>query len=374
MHPRRLVVGLALFCPLLLACEGSYAAPPVEYAPIASNEDVPAPQTADDQPTGGIGENEYEDTDPSALQDFQAPLSPYGTWLEDPTYGTVWVPYGSEVGADFEPYVSAGHWAYDYDDWIWVSYYPWGWIPFHYGRWAFVGGHGWCWIPGRRYAGAWVNWRAGNGYVGWAPAAPTFGWRDRRAFNIEHPAEARYVYRRGGEMFASSPSNVIRGKGAEEIGGTLPYRNGPSPQTLGIAPQSIVRTQPSDQGVARARELATARGAARQGGQPPAQPVARRPTQAPTPAPAPQPRPQTYPQPERVVPPAQRVAPQSERVAPQPARPAPMPAPRPAPMPAPAPRSAPHFVPSPHVAPHGAPPAAPHGGTRHRTEGDGESE
>ena len=38
------------------------------------------------------------------------------------------------VGADFTPYVSAGHWTYD-DDYVWVSDYDWGWLAFHFGRW-----------------------------------------------------------------------------------------------------------------------------------------------------------------------------------------------------------------------------------------------
>ncbi len=91
-------------------------------------------------------------------------------------YGLVWVPNPNAVGSDFEPYASAGHWTYD-NNWTWVSDYSWGWVPFHYGRWAQTQGEGWAWIPGRTYAGAWVDWRVGNGYVGWAPARPDWAWR-----------------------------------------------------------------------------------------------------------------------------------------------------------------------------------------------------
>jgi hypothetical protein len=84
---------------------------------------------------------DYSDTDPSALTDFHSTLDPYGTWVDDPTYGTVWVPSSGVVGADFTPYVSAGHWVYD-DEYIWVSDYSWGWAPFHYGRWTYMGGMG----------------------------------------------------------------------------------------------------------------------------------------------------------------------------------------------------------------------------------------
>lgn len=120
----------------------------------------------------------YADTDPSALTDFREPLSPYGSWVEDSAYGTVWVPSTTVVGADFAPYQSAGHWALDdNEDWIWVSDYDWGYIPFHYGRWAWLSSSGWGWIPGRTYAPAWVNWRVGEGgYIGWAPMPPAWYW------------------------------------------------------------------------------------------------------------------------------------------------------------------------------------------------------
>jgi hypothetical protein len=120
----------------------------------------------------------YADTDPSALTDFREPLSPYGSWVEDANYGTVWVPSSATVGADFAPYQSAGHWALDEnEDWIWVSDYDWGYIPFHYGRWVWLANSGWAWIPGRTYAPAWVNWRVGEGgYIGWAPMPPSWYW------------------------------------------------------------------------------------------------------------------------------------------------------------------------------------------------------
>ncbi len=122
--------------------------------------------------------DEYEDTDPSALTDFRAPLTPYGVWVDDPTYGTVWIPDPAFVGADFAPYQTAGHWALTPEnEWLWVSDYDWGYIPFHYGRWVWIAGAGWAWIPGRLYAPSWVVWRVGDGgYIGWAPMPPTYYW------------------------------------------------------------------------------------------------------------------------------------------------------------------------------------------------------
>ena len=48
----------------------------------------------------------------------------------------------------------------------------WGWVVYHYGRWAFEPGIGWFWVPGEEWAPAWVNWRYGDEYVGWAPLPP----------------------------------------------------------------------------------------------------------------------------------------------------------------------------------------------------------
>lgn len=141
---------------------------------------------------------EVEDTDPSALTTFRPALDPYGVWVNDPNYGTVWVPNRDVVGADFAPYVSRGHWALTADnDWIWVSDYPFGWAVFHYGRWVWIGGNGWAWVPGRTYANAWVVWRvpaAGYSYVGWAPMPPTWGWRSGYAFSLWYSPPLPYVF------------------------------------------------------------------------------------------------------------------------------------------------------------------------------------
>lgn len=153
---------------------------------------VPATATAQGLPDEGAqaGAEYYEDTDPAALTDFQATLSPHGTWVDDPTYGTVWVPNVVVVGQNFRPYYTAGHWAVAEDGgWMWVSDYPWGYIPFHYGRWVWIPARGWAWIPGRRYAHAWVTWRVGEpgwDYVGWAPMGPTYVWVDGYAVAYWH--------------------------------------------------------------------------------------------------------------------------------------------------------------------------------------------
>src|SRR5205085_1970840 len=109
---------------------------------------------------------------PNAYQDFQSTLASYGNWVSTEQYGQVWVPSTDVVGTDFTPYYSGGHWTMTDYGWTWVSDYNWGWAPFHYGRWSRIGNYGWGWIPGRIWGPAWVHWRLGGGYVGWAPLPP----------------------------------------------------------------------------------------------------------------------------------------------------------------------------------------------------------
>ena len=107
-----------------------------------------------------------------SYQTFYDALSPYGQWVNYPGAGYVWIP---NVGPDFKPYGSGGHWVYSDDGWTWVSDYSWGWAPFHYGRWFFDDEYGWCWVPGYQWAPAWVSWRRSPDYYGWAPLGPTVG-------------------------------------------------------------------------------------------------------------------------------------------------------------------------------------------------------
>ncbi len=109
---------------------------------------------------------------------FEPALSPYGRWFDHPAYGRIWQPAG--IGPDWQPYTD-GYWAYmDDDTWLWVANEPWGWAPYHYGRWLFVDSIGWVWRPGQVWAPAWVVWRFGGGYYGWAPAPFEDDWDEGR--------------------------------------------------------------------------------------------------------------------------------------------------------------------------------------------------
>jgi hypothetical protein len=97
---------------------------------------------------------------------FHDALAPQGRWIHHDRWGDVWTP--SYVAHGWRPY-SVGHWVYTDFGWTWASDEDWGWATYHYGRWVFDPDQGWLWIPGSEWAPAWVAWRSGGGYVGWAP-------------------------------------------------------------------------------------------------------------------------------------------------------------------------------------------------------------
>lgn len=104
---------------------------------------------------------------------FFGRLSPYGRWVYVPRYGQVWYPVG--VRPYWQPYTN-GYWAYTEYGWTWVPYDPFGWITFHYGAWTWFSPYGWVWVPGYVWAPAWVTWRYGPSYIGWAPLPPDYGF------------------------------------------------------------------------------------------------------------------------------------------------------------------------------------------------------
>lgn len=104
-----------------------------------------------------------------AVADFYAPLAAEGTWVSVGDYGRCWHPRG--VAANWRPYCN-GQWVLTDDGWYWQSDEPWAWACYHYGTWEMDPTYGWIWVPGLEWAPAWVVWRSGGGYVGWAPCAP----------------------------------------------------------------------------------------------------------------------------------------------------------------------------------------------------------
>ena len=123
-----------------------------------------------------------EPEEPAAVQDrpevsfelFYTSLAPYGNWFQHPRYGWVWYPRDVRFG--WRPYTD-GRWVLTQEyGWMWVSDHSWGWAPFHYGRWTFDINYGWIWVPGTAWGPAWVAWRTGEDYVGWAPLPPEAVW------------------------------------------------------------------------------------------------------------------------------------------------------------------------------------------------------
>jgi hypothetical protein len=97
-----------------------------------------------------------------------------GNWIEAGEYGYCWQPSVAVSNTSWRPY-SDGYWAYTDVGWTWVSYEDFGWATYHYGRWVRLKGRGWVWAPGREWGPAWVSWRTGGDYVGWAPLPPRRG-------------------------------------------------------------------------------------------------------------------------------------------------------------------------------------------------------
>jgi hypothetical protein len=256
--------------------------------PLTVGQSVARAQADDEQPIPVPQDDQYADTDPSALTDFRPTLDPHGTWVDDSAYGTVWVPNQDEVGGDFVPYETDGQWDYVDGDYSWDSDFDWGWVCFHYGRWAFVNGT-WLWIPGRAYAPAWVDWRLTNDdptYLGWAPAAPTFGWSGGSPVRIVLHTYEPWSYARGGDLFGPGLSTrLITGRSAQErTMNSRPYlrtrpsqpgqvvlqpvMHGPPPSLLGIDVTRIPHPPPSVH-EQRARQLAHPSTAVPLGARPP---------------------------------------------------------------------------------------------------------
>lgn len=105
----------------------------------------------------------------SAPTDFYQPLGTCGSWVDVHAYGHCFRP--ARVDADWRPYC-AGSWVWTDCGWYWQSDEPWAWACYHYGSWVDDPEDGWIWVPAIEWSPAWVTWRTGGDFVGWAPCAP----------------------------------------------------------------------------------------------------------------------------------------------------------------------------------------------------------
>jgi uncharacterized protein DUF6600 len=182
----------------------------------------------------GYSEDPYED------------LAPYGSWVDVAPYGSVWCP---EVSSAWEPY-TVGYWVYTDDGWFWVSEDPWGSLPYHYGRWAFDTDYGWVWVPGDEWASAWVAWRYGAGWVGWAPLPPDVSWQpqvglDLAGYDLDSHIDRWYFTKAQDFGTSRVRVHVLPADSKQPIvkrtRDVTRYEPGPRPVEVGMRPDLIQR-------------------------------------------------------------------------------------------------------------------------------------
>ncbi|HTX98653.1 MAG TPA: DUF6600 domain-containing protein [Bacteroidota bacterium] len=172
---------------------------------------------------------------------FYSSLGSYGDWFHVNGGVYAWRPYRMHEG--WRPY-SFGRWLWTDDGWYWSSDEPWGWATYHYGRWYYDDNYGWVWIPGYEWAPAWVEWRFGDGCMGWAPLGPyavfSPGWGVHYEERWVTPAsywsfvDCRYINRPGIHDYiyrAGDNSRWIgrtRGAGSVTVEGTRIMTRGPA--------------------------------------------------------------------------------------------------------------------------------------------------
>ena len=152
----------------------------------------------------------YDDGyDPQAYQQFDAALAPYGTWVDDPDYGHIWLPSAAEVGSDFTPYATNGDWLDTEYGWTWSS----GWSGL--GAVATAAGsapdRGWAWVPGTLWGPAWCRGvPAADTWVGRrCRPGRVLGVTDRRSLPLAlHVPDGAWSQPRPVPVAASGPQRV----------------------------------------------------------------------------------------------------------------------------------------------------------------------
>ena len=184
-----------------------YSPPPAQYSPPPAPDDLPA----------SYGDPAYTDlnveltgSDVPSVDVFYDQLAPYGTWYDDPSYGWVFTP----SDPSYVPYTN-GHWTNTEYGFTWVGNEPFSWATDHYGRWVWA--NRWAWRPDTTWGPSWVQWRQGDGYVGWAPV----GYADDAYFPEEHWRFVPATYL----LAPDAPRYIIRGNTRSYVGSTFAVRH-----------------------------------------------------------------------------------------------------------------------------------------------------
>jgi len=124
--------------------------------------------------------NSFGDNGNPAWNDLDA----NGNWYDVPGQGYIWSPYEA-ADAAWDPYGN-GYWMWTPRfSYIWVSGYPWGYMPFQCGNWNWYDTFGWGWAPGLNGCQFW--W--GMGFYGGPYIGSRFaGYRPPLRPRVPHPS------------------------------------------------------------------------------------------------------------------------------------------------------------------------------------------
>lgn len=131
-------------------------------------------------------------------------LNYYGGFSNVPGYGMMWQPYFSGVGWD--PFMDGAWSFYPGYGYMFVSAYPWGWMPYRYGSWMFVPGFGWMWQPGGFNTWVTVPRYTGTGVVHVHPLVAPVG------------TVKTVVVGKGGPVSVMAPSRLVVNAGSAGLG------------------------------------------------------------------------------------------------------------------------------------------------------------
>lgn len=179
-----------------------------------------APKRPPDAVVVGVSPSWVERSDVPHVSAFYDALAPHGTWTQDASLGWIWSP--SDSG--FSPYTD-GRWVETEAGPTFLCDAPHGWATAHYGRWLFR--DRWHWVPDTRWGPAWVSWRVGGGFVGWAPlgpeavssAVPDNAWRFVAFDELLHPQVMARSYPVGDVPWLLTQTRPIDRAAQAEAGG-----------------------------------------------------------------------------------------------------------------------------------------------------------